>query len=473
MESASVAVGRRARQRARGGARRLLEAAMPARDPAGTLPRRRPAGGELGLAGLLPLAALAAAGLATARSSTESGAAAATEALTLFAVAALAPIALLAGARAPTALAALLAGVALAALPHLGVLRLAAVPPLVSVAIALVAARELDPRRAPPRPASALAIAFAAQLVARGVALWFAPAAPATWLELVVLPASAGAALVLAAGAAPGAAGRATAVALAAFVAGPGFTPAGVGALAALAAVERSARSGPRLRLVATGALALLPFAAAAEPAWLALAVAAAAVTAAGAAPPLAHAARTLLLLLALATALAAAPPWARRPAAASALSALGAARPLVLERPVDNRPVVLSAAAPRFETALSGEPVGGWVIDSYLVESAALPCGRRLATVTLEGGEPVPLTLGRDSGEWASDRADVAATLTCPPPPPWTSWVPAEGRFFGHHYRSRARLATPRAAHRLVVERDPTLPPGVTIALFQVATER
>jgi hypothetical protein len=246
-----------------------------------------------------------------------------------------------------------------------------------------------------------------------------------------------------------------------------------VGALAALAAVERFARSGPRLRLAATGSLALLPFAAGAEPAWLALAVAAAAVTAAGAAPPLARAARTLLLLLALATALAAAPPWARRPAAASALAALGAARPLVLERPVDTRPVVLSAAAPRFETALSGEPVGGWVIDSYLVESAALPCGRRLATITLGEGEPRPLTLGRDSGEWASDRADVAATLACPPPPPWTSWVPAEGRFLGHHYRSRARLAMPRPASRLVVERDPTLPPGVAIALFQLATER
>jgi hypothetical protein len=82
-------------------------------------------------------------------------------------------------------------------------------------------------------------------------------------------------------------------------------------------------------------------------------------------------------------------------------------------------------------------------------------------------------LEVGRDSAEWAAERPDVAAALACPAPSPWSSWLPAAGRFFGHHYRARLRLDPPLPVVRLVIERATDLPDATTLALFHVATER
>lgn len=115
-------------------------------------------------------------------------------------------------------------------------------------------------------------------------------------------------------------------------------------------------------------------------------------------------------------------------------------------------------------------------VIDSYLIRSVELACGTPIASVRVEADGAAfeaPLAVGRDSAEWAADRADVAALLACPPPAPWTSWLPAAGRFLGHHYRARVRLELPVAARRLVIERSPALPEATALALFHVAVER
>jgi len=147
--------------------------------------------------------------------------------------------------------------------------------------------------------------------------------------------------------------------------------------------------------------------------------------------------------------------------------------RPATVARPIELRPVVLTAAAPRFEAPLDAGPVAGWLADSYLVRSADLPCGRTLVHVLFDGSAAGELRVGRDSAEWATERPDVASSLACPPPAPWSSWFPAEGRFLGHHYRGRGRAATPVAARTIVLERDPTLPPETAVALFHLAVER
>lgn len=137
---------------------------------------------------------------------------------------------------------------------------------------------------------------------------------------------------------------------------------------------------------------------------------------------------------------------------------------------------MVLTAAQPRLELELSGRAIRAVTIDSYLVESVALPCGTRLARVEVAapgGSLAFDLEVGRDSAEWAAERPDVAAALACPAPPAWTSWIPAAGRFFGHHYRARRAVALPLAATRLVLERDPALPEATALALFEVATGR
>ncbi len=451
---------------------------MSALAPAGPSPARALAARgkkrrRLEPAGLLPVLALAAAGCATARYQLEPGAKAATTALSLLAAAALAPISLLRAARTIVPLAALVVGCALVGLPHLGVLRLALVLPLVLAAVAAVAARTLDPAAGALEPAAAVAVALAAQLAARGESLWLAPAALTTWVELLLVPLVAGFALARAGAAAAGAPARATAFAAALFAAGGGWHPGGAIAMVALALIEHLPSVGDRLRLALIALVALPILWLGGEPPWLVLFLFATAILAAGPGAGAPRAARTVLVGVALLAATTAALPWRRPAPAATAIAAIATLRPAAIARPIAARPVVLTAASPRFEAELGGDPVGGWVLDSYLVQSAALPCGRALVHVRLDDVWAGTLAVGRDSAEWAAARGDVAAALACPAPSPWSSWFPASGRFLGHHYRSRGRLAWPTPARRIVLERDPTLPPATAVALFHLAIER
>lgn len=451
---------------------------MTAPAPAGTrsrLPNGVPATllRELAPAGLLPVLALGATGLATAGYQIEPGAQAATLALTLLAVATLAPLAALRAARPVVPLAALLSGVSLVALPHLGVLRLATVLPLLALATAVAAARALDPATGALSPLAAVAVALAAQLATRGERLWLAPVEPATWLTLAVVPALVGLALAAAGARGERAAARATAVALALFAAEGGWGPGAPFALAALAVAERWPRLDGRLRPAIAGAVAAPLLFLSGEPAWLALALLAVAFLASAPEAGVARPARALLLAVATLSAVASALPWRRAAPAADALAAFAAAWPSTVARPIEARPVVLTADAPRFEAALSGDEVVAWTADSYLVRSAELPCGETLVRVRLDGAAAGELRVGRDSAEWAAERPDVAATLACRPPEPWSSWFPAAGRFLGHHYRGRGRAAAPIAARTIVVERSPELPPETAVALFHLALER
>ena len=436
-----------------------MPAPVPAAsDPARVLAVRAQERARLEPAGLLSVLVLVAAGFATARYQLEPGAQAATKALTLLAAAALAPLSLLRAARAIAPPAVLVVGCALVGLPHLGVLRLAVVLVLVLATVAAVAVRTLDPRAGPLEPTAAVAVAVAAQLATRGDALWLAPAAPATWVVLLLVPFVAGIALARAGAADPGATLRAAAFAAALFAAGGGWQWGDALALVLLALIERLPGFGARLRLALATALALPFLWLGGEPPWLVLFLLAAALVAAGTAGRGSRAARAILVGLALAAAIAAALPWRRPAPAASAIGAIATLEPTVVARPIAAQPVVLTAAAPRFEAALGGEPIGGWVLDSYLVQSTSLTCGRALVQIRIDGAPAGVLQVGRDSAEWAAARSDVAAALACPSPPAWSSWFPASGRFLGHHYRSRGRLTEPTAARRIVLERDPTL---------------
>ncbi|MCB9378294.1 MAG: hypothetical protein H6511_05955 [Holophagales bacterium] len=427
------------------------------------------------LALLLPIVALAAAGFATARFQIEPGARAATAALTLIAAATLAPLALLRPARTVMPIAALLAGVALVALPHWGVLRLAVVLPLLLAATAAVAGRALDPEAGAPTPTAAIAVALAAQLATRGDRLWLEPTAPGAWLEVLFLPPLVGLALASAGTRGGAAAARATALALLLFAGAGAWQPVAAVALALFALVERFPRLGGRARTaIAASPRAAPPLLLAGEPAWLALARAASPPPSSRWSPRRsARAPGRCALVVALAAGCASALPWRRPAPLASALGALVSVRPAAVARPIETRPVVLTAAAPRFEATLPEGEVGGWVVDSYLVRSTGLGCGRTLATVRFDATAAGELEIGRDSAEWAAERRDVAPTLACPAPPAWSSWFPGEGRFLGHHFRGRGRLAAPIAARRVVVERDPTLPPETAVAIFHLAVER
>ncbi len=428
------------------------------------------------LAAPLPALALAAAALATARFQLDPGAAATTAFFGWLALGVLGALAL--PPRQPAALpaaAALAVGLALLGLPHLGVLRPAATMALLAAAV-LAHGAALHRRAAALGPGAWLALALAAQLVAEGERLFLAPTAAATAAWLLGLPlAAALAATALERGA--GDTRPATAVALAVFLGGPGWTPAGVFALALAALAARAFAARPGARALVLAALATAPLALGAEAPWLLPAVlAATALAAAPVAPGPRRLAAGGLAALALLALVGAALPWHRSAPATTLLTAALGPGGRVAARPVEMQPVVLAAGSPRFETALDGGTITAVVVDSYLTRSLELPCGTAVARlrVELDGAAfEAPLEVGRDSAEWAADRADVAAALACPPPAPWTSWLPAGGRFLGHHFRARFRLDRPVAARRLVIERPAELPGATALAIFHVAVER
>jgi hypothetical protein len=71
------------------------------------------------------------------------------------------------------------------------------------------------------------------------------------------------------------------------------------------------------------------------------------------------------------------------------------------------------------------------------------------------------------ETGEWAARRADVAAASVLQSPPAWISWV--AGDFFGQRYRSLWTIEAPGSFAELSVERNPALPPQVSLALHGV----
>ena len=429
------------------------------------------------LAAPLPALALAAAALATARFQLDPGAAATTAFFGWLALGVLGALAL--PPRQPPALpaaAALAVGLALLGLPHLGVLRPAATMALLAAAV-LAHGAALQRRSAALGPGAWLALALAAQLVADGERLFLAPTAAAT----AGAPARAAARgrgrrdrartpvratrarrpprRSRSSSAAP--AGRRPAsprwpsprsppapsppAPARATVAHrrPGLGPSRARRRGALARARRVRRDRARRR--------------------------------AGRARPAPHCGRQPRGARASRAGRGGA-PWRRSAPATTLLTAALGPGGRVATRPVEMQPVVLAAGSPRFETALDGGTITAVVVDSYLTRSLDLPCGTAVARlrVELDGAAfEAPLEVGRDSAEWAADRADVAAALACPPPAPLTSWLPAGDRFLGHHFRARLRLDRPVAARRLVIERPAELPAATALAIFHVAVER
>jgi len=418
---------------------------------------------------LAPALALLATVLIAAAYAADRSSAPATAWLGLAATAVLAPLLLLVReARLPLALLSLLAPAAIVLLPRQGAAPLAALALILTAAVALVAL-ELDGRVAPVGRGVWLAVAFAAQTLLHFDALWERPIGVDTLLLLVVAPALG--ALLL--GALENDRDEVTMTVAAALVAaGPGFT---LPSLAALALVRLLVRLWPETSRLAPAIVALPAFGH--EPAWAAVALVGFGAAAGLGSRALGRAGRGAVGFAALGVLVVAAPPWLQTAPASTLLEAL-TRRPLArLDLPLAHGSLALSTAAPRAEWPLSGGPVGAVVVDSFLTDATALDCGRTIATVrlTASGREPVlaEVRVGTDSGEWASARTDVAATIACPSLTPFNHWIPAGGRFLGRTFRARLAVDPAYPADRLEIERAPDLPDGVRLHLQRVASER
>lgn len=136
------------------------------------------------------------------------------------------------------------------------------------------------------------------------------------------------------------------------------------------------------------------------------------------------------------------------------------------------NPGVLLSTDEPRVELAATsateeGMPLSQLAVFGSLAHAAMVADGTPVARVGLMRGEAEvaswTLRAGEDLAEWAARRPDVAAELAHRPPSPWSTWVAGDD-LYGQTYRALHRFDAPVRADRLVVERAPDLPPGVTV---------
>ncbi len=337
--------------------------------------------------------------------------------------------------------------------------------------VLLAAGAALAARRRASAQAAIAAVVLAAAAVAPAARSWpESLGAPALLLALLPAAPWAGrerAARILAA--------AALAVAALRLVPGPEAAIAPI-ALAALALPAAGAAA--RLQglwsggLVAAGALAASYPWLRAEPLPAALDL-----VGASAAWPSAVAVAAVLALLALATRLAGRLPSRWRPRALPlGLAALAVAAflriPAAGSQPLEGLPLVLSAERPAIGTEpVPGVPVRRIVVDSYLSNAAALAAGTPVAIVRLSGADgPADewtLAAGRETGEWAARRPEVAARPGFTAPPAWVSWVAPDGRTFAQRYRAARELAAPLAVARVEIARAPGLPEEVDVAIF------
>jgi hypothetical protein len=352
------------------------------------------------------------------------------------------------------------------ALPHVGVLRLAASGAVLVTAwfVGMLLAWQRQKLRW-------FALAASGQWLVRGDLLHTAPTALGTWVELLGAP-------LLVAGMLRGfeqtAKEHRTILATAgllAFGAGNGW---GLLALIALGVGLAFFDPARRASFLTPLLLPILTFLPSQEPFWVWTSALVLGVLATSFWVPIARLSLALLAgwvsLAALLTAL----PWKRPAPFATSLVALfpPKASPLRL---IESQATTLHSESPDLHFAFENRPVRRLTLESYLVGSTALPCGTLLLEASFQGAHPatVPLLrLGENTAEWAASRPDVATALACPAPPPWSSWIPASGRYFGHHYRAELEFSPPIVASGLVLSRPSTLPKEVAISLFGLRLE-
>lgn len=429
-----------------------------------------------GVAGLLPAAALLSLGLAGVALAADRSTAAVTGFLVLLASGVLAVLGLAvdAGRRGESAIAALLLAPPLVVFPADQLLRSATVVTLLAIAVAVAAAR-LGPAlaaRGDTGVARVAGLAFAANLVLHADRLWTRPLPLLALVGLVVAPCLAALSWRLLA-AEPA---FATLSLLAAFAAGPGWSAASCLALLALAAVRRSTGRQALARALSPVLLAAPAFAH--EPWPIALGLATAVGVALLSAPAsLARAGRSAIAALAFAALLAGGMPW-KRPAPLSAALAAAITPPLrTVERPIAAESRVLRSGATTLELPLSGEAIRAVVVDSFVSDSLALPCGTAVGRVQVDGVEGTAwegeVRVGADTGEWAVRRPDVAAAIACRALAPSLYWPKPDGRFFAANYRTRFLLPRQVEAAKLRFVLDDRLPRPTQWVLLGARTEQ
>ena len=144
-------------------------------------------------------------------------------------------------------------------------------------------------------------------------------------------------------------------------------------------------------------------------------------------------------------------PRWLRRPVLIACLFlTLGVGRQVVAVSGttvlIDSyQPVTLAAADGAWQGSFGG-PVRGLALDSHLTGGVPIGPGLEVAAIELQttDGSTIAewsLRVGRETGEWAASRPDLASHIGFRAPASWISYVAPGGGFFAHRFRARFDL--------------------------------
>jgi hypothetical protein len=184
-----------------------------------------------------------------------------------------------------------------------------------------------------------------------------------------------------------------------------------------------------------------------------------------------------LLGAVAIAALVAGGLPWRRPAPVAAALRGAARLADVRIDQPIVGYAQSLAASRPRFEHPLAGGSIRRVVVDSFLIEGAALPCSTVVGRIELwRGGDllgQAAARVGEGVTEWAAERDDLRGKIACPQTVAPTAWLPSSGRFLARRDRMRVELPTAVDPDRIVLQRDGALPESAAWVLVGVATER
>jgi hypothetical protein len=166
--------------------------------------------------------------------------------------------------------------------------------------------------------------------------------------------------------------------------------------------------------------------------------------------------------------------PWLRPAPLVGFVLLVAAAFALPPAGPAFLRQLQLTAGDPTVISVVEpAVPVSAVALDSYLSYGTLLAPGAPVARLRLRGtgGQIVVWTLrnGRETGEWAVRRPDIATSSTQETPVAWVSWVTARRLFFGQRYRAVHLLPEPLEVDRVELTLEPGVAPEVVLTLVRL----
>ena len=139
----------------------------------------------------------------------------------------------------------------------------------------------------------------------------------------------------------------------------------------------------------------------------------------------------------------------------------------------IHRQPIVLNDAQPTWTRSLETPvAVQTIVVDTTFANSTSAVHGAVLARLRIEtqSGEQLQvIRIGQESGEWAAQRAEIAALPGFRAPAPHLSWVDPSGEHFGQRYRTVWKIDPSSEITDIELSLEPGAPAGLVLTIFHL----